>query len=115
MKFSTFGIQGESGITLKLFEKKLPVNISTGPIVRYQSTNRPSIYTYKAADTFYPDALYAIKEIAPNTLSLGYKFQLEIGLMKIRRSRIYFNSCFQNDTHGDVITGLGVVFKNLSY
>jgi hypothetical protein len=115
MKFYTFGIQGESGITLKLFEKKFPIHISTGPIIRYQSTSYPTTYGFYYNPTRFPDPFYTIKEIDPNTLSPGYKVQLEIGLGKVRRSRMYFNSYFQNDTNGDVITGLGLVFKNLSY
>lgn len=114
MKFYTFGIQGESGITLKLFENKFPIHLSTGPIIRYQSTSYPTIYSYQYNPNRYPDPFYTIKEIDPNTLSLGYKVQLGIGILKIRRSRMFFNSYFQNDTNGDVITGLGLVFKNLS-
>lgn len=112
MKFYTFGLQGETGITLKLFEKKLPIHLSSGPIIRYQSTSYPKIYSFTYSPTRNPDPFYTIKDIAPNSLSLGYKIQLEIGLMRIRRSRMFFNSYFQNDVKSDVITGLGLVFKN---
>lgn len=113
MKFYTFGIQGESGITLKLFEKNFPIHISTGPIIRYQTTSYPTTYSFNYYPRTFPDPFYTIKEIDPNTLSLGYKVQLEIGLLKVRRSKMFFNSYFQNDKNGDVITGLGLVFKNL--
>ena len=115
MKFYTLGIHGESGITLKIFEKSLPINFSVGPIVRYQSTSYPSIYSFHYNPAIFPEPVYTIKEIAPNTLSVGYKVQLALSVMKIRRSSIFFNSYFQNDTRGDVITGLGFVLKNLSY
>jgi hypothetical protein len=111
LKFYTLGIQGESGVALKLFENKFPVHISTGPIIRYQSTSRPSKYVFTYRPTSNPDPYYTIKEIAPNTLSLGYKVQLEIGLLKIRKSRMFFNSYFQNDNRSDVITGFGLVIK----
>lgn len=114
LKFQTFGIQGESGFTLKLFENKLPFHISTSPLLRFQSTTYPSVYS-TSFDPLYPRPRYDIIESIPNSLSVGYKVQLELGLLKIRRSRMFFNSYFQNDTRGDVITGLGIVFKNLSY
>ncbi len=115
MKFYTFGIQGESALTLKLFENKFPIYISSGPIIRYQSTSHPTIYGYEYNPARFSQPFYTIKEIDPNTLSLGYKVQLGIGIMKIRRSRLFFNSYFQNDTNGDLITGLGLIFNNLSY
>jgi len=114
LKFQTFGIQGETGLTIKLFENKFPFQISTSPIVRFQSTTYPSVYSI-SNDQFFPRPRYDIVKSIPNTLSLGYKVQLELGLFKIRRSRMFFNSYFQNDTRSDVITGLGIVFKNLSY
>ena len=114
LKFQTFGIQGETGLTIKLFENKFPFQISTSPIVRFQSTTYPSVYSI-SNDPFFPRPRYDIVKSIPNTLSLGYKVQLELGLFKIRRSRMFFNSYFQNDTRSDVITGLGIVFKNLSY
>jgi hypothetical protein len=114
LKFQTFGIQGETGLTIKLFENKFPFQISTSPIVRFQSTTYPSVYSI-SNDQFFPRPRYDIVKSIPNTLSVGYKVQLELGLFKIRRSRMFFNSYFQNDTRSDVITGLGIVFKNLSY
>ena len=114
LKFQTIGIQGESGITIKLFENKLPFHISTSPILRFQSTTYPSVYSI-SNDPLFPRPRYDIVKSIPNTLSVGYKVQLELGLFKIRRSRMFFNSYFQNDTRSDVITGLGIVFKNLSY
>jgi hypothetical protein len=114
LKFQTFGIQGESGITIKLFENKLPFHISTSPILRFQSTTYPSLYSI-SNDPIFPRPRYDIVKSIPNTLSVGYKVQLELGLFKIRRSRMFFNSYFQNDTRSDVITGLGISFKNLSY
>ena len=114
LKFYTFGIQGESGVTIKLFEKILPFHITTSPILRFQSTSKPYVYGI-SSNSLYPRPRYDIVKSIPNTLSVGYKVQLELGLLKIRRSRMFFNSYFQNDTRGDVITGLGVVFKNLSY
>ncbi len=114
LKFQTFGIQGESGISIKLFEKIIPFHISTSPIVRFQSTTYPSVYTISYDPVLFRPR-YGIVESIPNTLSVGYKVQLELGLLKIRRSRMFFNSYFQNDTRGDVLTGLGIVFKNLTY
>jgi hypothetical protein len=114
LKFQTFGIQGESGITFKLFENIIPFHISTSPIVRFQSTTFPSEYS-KPYLTLYDSPTNDYLKPIPNNLSVGYKVQLELGLLKIRKSRIFFNSYFQNDTNGDVITGLGFVFKNLNY
>jgi hypothetical protein len=114
LKFYTFGIQGESGVTIKLFEKILPFHITTSPILRFQSTSYPSVYQI-SSNSSYPRPRYDIVQSVPNSFSVGYKVQLELGLFKIRRSRIFFNSYFQNDTRSDVITGLGIVFKNLNY
>jgi hypothetical protein len=115
MKFYTFGIQGESGITLNLLKNKFPIEISTGSIIRYQSTSHPTFYYFYYNPTQFRDPFYVIREIDKNTLSLGYKVQLEIAILKVRRSQMFFSSYFQNDTNGDLITGLGFVFKNLKY
>ena len=55
---------------------------------------------------------HTIIESIPNTLSLGYKVQLELGLLKTKKSSMTFSANFQNDTPGDVITGLGIVIRN---
>lgn len=111
LKFQTFGIQAESGITMKLFGNKSPLKISTSPILRFQSTTYPTMY-FLSYDRLFPGLNYYLIESIPNTLSLGYKVQLELGLLKTKKSSMSFSANFQNDTRGDVITGLGIVIRN---
>ncbi len=111
LKFQTFGIQAESGITMKLFGSKSPLKISTSPIIRFQSTTYPSIYQ-SSYDPISNAWRHTIIQSIPNRLSLGYKVQLELGLIKMKKSSMSFSANFQNDTRGDVITGLGIVIRN---
>ena len=111
LKFQTFGIQAESGITTKLFGNKSPFKISTSPILRFQSTTYPTMY-FLSYDRLFPGLNYYLIQSIPNTLSLGYKVQLELELLKMKKSSMSFSANFQNDTRGDVITGLGIVLKN---
>jgi hypothetical protein len=111
LKFQTFGIQAESGVTIKLFGNNSPLKISTSPILRFQSTTYPSIYQ-SSYDPISNAWRHTIIQSIPNTLSLGYKVQLELELLKMKKSRMSFSANFQNDTRGDVITGLGIIIKN---
>jgi len=111
LKFQTFGIQAESGITTKLFGNNSPLKISTSPILRFQSTTYPSIYQ-SSYDPIFNAWRHTIIQSIPNRLSLGYKVQLELGLLKMKKSNMSFSANFQNDTRGDVITGLGIIIKN---
>ena len=114
LKFQTFGIQAESGVTMKLFGSKSPLKISTSPIIRFQSTTYPSTYQ-SSYDPISNVWRHTIIQSIPNRLSLGYKVQLELELIKMKKSRMSFSANFQNDTRGDVITGLGIILRNSSY
>jgi hypothetical protein len=111
LKFQTFGIQAESGLTTKLFGNNSPLKISTSPILRFQSTTYPSTYQ-SSYDPIFNAWRHTIIQSIPNRLSLGYKVQLELELIKMKKSRMSFSANFQNDTRGDVITGLGIIIKN---
>lgn len=113
LKFQTFGIQIETGLTAKFAEKSFPIHLSASPILRYQATTLPFHYYFRYNPPSVPIPYYILGNEQPNTLSLGYKLQTEFGLFKVRSSKMFLNIYLQNDTNRDWIYGAGFVFKSI--
>ena len=111
MYFVTAGVQSAALAVLHVGGvRRQWFNIAAGPLVRFQLNGYPEGYSYRY-DPPRTYGSYTIGSIQPRILTLGYKVQLESHLVHMKRLSIGFGASFQNDTNGDAITNVSLLFR----
>lgn len=110
MQFVTTGIQISP--TFYRYSKRGDVKIGAGMVARYQTSSKPSIYSFSPQPAVQGTSITSIREMEPNSFSLGYLISVELHLISIKKKDLGFQLFFQNDTRGDVITGFGLSLQN---
>lgn len=110
MQFVTTGIQISP--TFYRYSKRGDVKIGAGMVARYQTSSHPSTYSFSPQPAVPGTSITSIREMQPNSFSLGYLISVELHLISIKKKDLGFQLFFQNDTRGDVITGFGLSLQN---
>ncbi len=110
MQFVTTGIQ--TSPTFYRYSKRGDIKIGAGMVARYQTSSHPSTYSISPQPATQGIFLTSIREMEPNSFSLGYMISVELHLLSIKKTDLGFQLFFQNDTRGDVITGFGLSLQN---
>ena len=101
------GIQTAPTIQTKI--PGTPIHIGIGGLLRYQFSSTSSVYGIRRNQN---TTTFTIGTGNYSGFSLGYRVNLGLELVSTRKNKIQFQAGFQNDTRGDVITGLGLVWKH---
>lgn len=101
------GIQTAPTIQTKI--PGTPIHIGIGGLLRYQFNSGGSGYSIRRNQNM---TTFTIGPGNYTGFSLGYRVNLGLELVSTRKNKIQFQAGFQNDTRGDVITGLGLVWKH---
>jgi hypothetical protein len=104
----TFGIQTIP--TIYRYSKRGDLKIGAGLVARYQMSSYGN-YVASSLGQGINQYSYNIYENDPNTFSIGYRISADLLLYEKKRNKLGFQIFFQNDTRGDVITGLGLSFQ----
>ena len=104
----TFGIQTIP--TIYRYSKRGDLKIGAGLVARYQMSSYGN-YVASSLGQGINQYSYSINENDPNTFSIGYRISADLLLYETKKNKLGFQIFFQNDTRGDVITGLGLSFQ----
>ena len=104
----TFGIQTIP--TIYRYSKRGDLKIGAGLVARYQMSSYGN-YGASSIGQGINQYSYSIYENDPNTFSIGYRISADLLLFETKKNKLGFQIFFQNDTRGDVITGLGLSFQ----
>ena len=104
------GIQTAPTIQTKI--PGTPIHIGIGGLLRYQFHTGGSGYNIRRNQNTTTFTIGTIGTGNYSGFSLGYRVNLGLELVSTRKNKIQFQAGFQNDTRGDVITGLGLVWKH---
>lgn len=106
----TTGIQ--TAPTFYRYSKRGDLKIGAGLVARYQMTSYGN-YSASSVGQGINQYSYTIYENDPNTLSIGYRISADLLLLEKKKNKLSFQLFFQNDTRGDVITGMGISFQTI--
>lgn len=107
LQSQTIGVQATP--MLYRYSKRGDIKIGVGLAARYQMG---SFNAYGASSiSGSAQYQYSIYEAQPNSFSLGYRINVGLILLENRKNKLGLEIFFQNDTEGDVITGLGLSFQ----
>lgn len=104
----SFGIQTIP--TIYRYSKRGDLKIGAGLVARYQMSSYGN-YVASSLGQGISQYTYSIYENEPNTFSIGYRISADLLLYETKKNKLGFQIFFQNDTRGDVITGLGLSFQ----
>jgi hypothetical protein len=110
IQYVTTGIQ--TSPTFYRYSKRGDIKIGAGMVARYQTSSKPSIYSISPQPAVQGTSITSIREMQPNSFSLGYMISVELHLLSIKKTDLGFQLFFQNDTRGYVITGFGLSLQN---
>lgn len=96
--------------TFYRYSKRGDLKIGAGFVARYQMSSYGN-YVASSLGQGISQYTYSIYENEPNTFSIGYRISADLLLYETRKNKLGFQIFFQNDTRGDVITGLGLSFQ----
>ncbi len=85
-----------------------PLRIGVGGLLRYQFYSGGNGYGVQRNQTMQT---FTLRDGNYNGLSLGYRVVVGLELLNTKRNKLQFQAGFQNDTRGDVITGLGLSWQ----
>jgi hypothetical protein len=103
----SFGLQTVP--TIYRYSKRGDLKIGAGFVARYQMSSYGN-YVASSIGQGINQYSYSIYENDPNTFSIGYRISADLLLFETKKNKLGFQIFFQNDTRGDVITGLGLSF-----
>jgi hypothetical protein len=104
----SFGIQTIP--TIYRYSKRGDLKIGAGLVARYQMSSYGN-YVASSLGQGINQYSYSINKNDPNTFSIGYRISADLLLYETKKNKLAFQIFFQNDTRGDVITGLGLSFQ----
>ena len=104
----TFGLQTVP--TIYRYSKRGDLKIGAGLVGRYQISSS-STYGASLIGAGNNQYSYSIYDTEPNSFSIGYRITADLLLYETKKNKLGFQIFFQNDTRGDVITGLGLSFQ----
>jgi hypothetical protein len=87
-----------------------PLRIGVGGVLRYQfysSGNGYGVQRNQNMQTF------TVRDGNFNGVSAGYRVVVGLELLNTKRNKLQFQAGFQNDTRGDVVTGMGLSWQHL--
>jgi hypothetical protein len=96
--------------TFYRYSKGGDLKIGAGLVARYQMTSS-SMYAARGMGPGTTQYSYNIYEVDPNSFSIGYRISADLLLFETKKNKLAFQLLFQNDTRGDVITGMGLSFQ----
>ena len=96
--------------TLYRYSKRGDLKIGAGLVARYQISSS-STYGASLIGAGNNQYSYSIYDTEPNSFSIGYRITADLLLYETKKNKLGFQIFFQNDTRGDVITGLGFSFQ----
>ena len=96
--------------TLYRYSKRGDLKIGAGLVARYQMSSYGN-YVASSLGQGINQYSYSINKNDPNTFSIGYRISADLLLYETKKNKLGFQIFFQNDTRGDVITGLGLSFQ----
>jgi hypothetical protein len=85
-----------------------PLRIGVGGLLRYQFYSGGNGYSVQRNQNMQT---FTLRDGNYNGLSLGYRVVVGLELLNTKRNKLQFQAGFQNDTRGDVITGLGLSWQ----
>ena len=88
MQFVTTGIQ--TSPTFYRYSKRGDVKIGAGMVARYQTSSKPSIYSISPQPAVQGTSITSIREMQPNSFSLGYLISVELHLISIKKTDLGF-------------------------
>jgi hypothetical protein len=106
----TVGLQ--TSPTVYRYSKRGDLKIGAGLVARYQMSSYGN-YAASSLGQGINQYSYTIYENDPNTLSIGYRISADLLLLEKKKNKLSFQLFFQNDTRGDVITGMGLSFQTI--
>ncbi len=111
LNFTTAGIQLTSMIQWAVIARTdHRFKIGAGPIFRFQSTSLPTAIGTSYDPSVYPEPFYTVYESGSyNTFTVGYTAAIIYQPRISYRYHLGFKFHFQNDTNGDVISGIGIL------
>jgi hypothetical protein len=104
----SFGIQTIP--TIYRYSKRGDLKIGAGLVARYQMSSYGN-YVASSLGQGISQYSYSINKNDPNSFSIGYRITGDLLLYETKKNKLGFQIFFQNDTRGDVITGLGLSFQ----
>ncbi len=112
MKSTTAGIQLSSVINYAIAGKHGDqLRVGAGPLLRFQSSSYPSIYGYTQDPNVYPSGFYTIYDNShQNTFTIGYAVGMSFHTKLSSKYETGVKVFFQNDTNGDAITSISLLF-----
>lgn len=115
LHFTTAGIQlAVLGYFTPVIFRNSKLKIGAGPLLRFQTTNLPDSYGFHQNTAIYPVPFYTINTTQNyNTLAPGYNVTIAYLLQSFPRYSAGIKVSFQNDTNGDIITGISLIISKL--
>jgi hypothetical protein len=93
--------------------KDQKLKLGGGAVFRYQSSSLPYAYGY-GRDPMTLNPRYAISDPGPgNIFTIGYTFGITWQVRLSPKYEIGLRAMFQNDTNGDAITHMSVIFGRI--
>lgn len=110
IKFITAGIQSGGAVSSKFLSEK--VQLGAGPLIRYQTTNKPDDYTFNVVGSSFSNVprystSYQINSVRPHTLSVGGLIFADVEFYKRKGVEVKATLMYQFDTRGDRILSTG--------
>ena len=87
-----------------------PLRIGMGGLLRYQFYSGGSGYGVQRNQNLQT---FTVRNGNFNGVSVGYRVVVGLELINTKKNKLQFQVGFQNDTRGDVITGLGLSWQHL--
>lgn len=115
LNFTTAGFQLTSmGHFAPISVRDQKVKLGAGAIFRYQSSSMPNAYGIYSDPRYFPEPFYVIYDPEPgNLFTIGYTFGITWEVRVAPRYAIGLKAMFQNDTNGDALTSLSLLFGRL--
>lgn len=115
MKFTTAGFQLQSAIQAYLIKgRSFNFSIDAGPVLRFQSSSVPEVYSFHQDADYYPEPFYVINDnSSANTFAVGYNIGVTARKKINKRYYLGARAAYQNDSEASSIFSLGLTLERI--